>query len=352
MHKITKYLILSVPFIFFFKINSFSQNNTLNFKQIDSTVTQDSLNPGEHFFYEGYKLPSTKNEEKEIRKARRNTLTTEEYIIISRVSHNKTITFIQKLKYPFLKRKKKNYDRIMSKKSNPKLSTSVPNSPRYSLSIKEKELLKKGDSTQLTSEEAKMYKKAKRKQKRIERYQEKHKITKLEEEDQIIVNKGKKNKKLLTKEERKKFRKLRPIDKKNERIKEQKKQFKIDSALAAVAWLPIEPKKHPLKTFWNNLKNPGQRPSSYVKKIRRIESRYKLTPKEMKAWNMFKSNVQTTGNTKRLAYRAYYKLSKKYEKEKKIKHKEFLKSQPRQTRKSIKKKTKGTNKRVKKFYNH
>lgn len=352
MDKITKYLFLNALFTIFFIHSSFSQTNTLNLKQVDSTVTQDSLKVGEHFFYEGFKLPATRGEEIAIRKARRYTLTTKEYIILSRYNKGKPLKFWQRLQVPFIKRKKKKYDKIISKKSNSTISGSAPNKKRYTLSIKEQELINNTDTSNLTKQQKRLRQKALKKQARIAKYKEKHQQTKLTEEQQTIINKGNKDKKLLTKEERKTYRKLKPIDRKNKRIKKQRQQMKIDSALAAGAWLPVEPKKHPLKTLWHNLKNPKQRPSSYVKKLKRIEKRYKLTPEEQQAWNMYKSHVGISKKTKKLAYRAYYKLHTKYEKEKKVKHKEFMKLQPRQTRKNLKKKNRQTNKKVKKFFNH
>ena len=362
MHKITIFLTLLLNL----SILSFAQNNTIlgNFGEPVNKVPGDTIvPPGNYYFNEGFRMPATRYEERIMRKAARLSLSRKEMAIYQVMQTDKKKKFSYYLRYPFIKYKYKKLQKLSGKS----LQTTKKTSSRHKLSIPEKEILSKADSLgeqNLTPEEKKKYKKALRHKKRVDRYNKKHNYEELSEEDEQFLRKYENRKKrskadttVYTKEDRKKARQLKKMKRKQDKEEDIILQHKIDSAMATGAYLPVKQKKHFFRTLWYNTKtffrrkfNSKVAPSSYMKKQKRIERRYKLTKKQQLAYNLYKSHKELSPSMKRAAKRAYTKEWIKKQKLKRLEEKEMEKLQPKWNKKMKKQRLKHSKKTNKQMF--
>ncbi len=360
MDKITKLFAIIFFLLNIFSIEtSYGQNNTTN-NNFGTEVPAPPSFPGQQFSQDGFTPPKTKKEERTIRKARRIVISDQEYSILARGEKNKdTLTFIEKIRYPFIKRRYKKFKELQDKYQKIKSDQYTQDTMSVSnineedtalvLSIKEKDIMQKyaEDSASLDKKELKIYKKTQkkivrhnkkmeRKRKRQEKYRQKHTIQEVTEEDRALMYKYAQMPDSLTTEEKKRVKEIQKIDKQNHKLANKRTKHKIDSTLAAGGYAPTDQKKFSLKGMFKR-KQKRQRPSSYVKKMRRINRRYKLTTKEQQAYNKRKSGAFLMPGEKILANRAAAKIYTQKQKQKKLLRQEYIKSQPKHTRKMLKK---------------
>jgi hypothetical protein len=330
-------IIFTLLIIFIPKI-SISQIDDANFGKTVKTPTP-YYPPGTQLSRDGFHPPLTKKQERAMRKARRLFLSNKQKAVIYRKESGHDSVFWDNFRYPFLKHKQKKLNELLTKSGYKKDSSAGPaymrKANKYKLTIEEQDLIQRSkDSTQtLTPEEQKKLKKALAKEKKYQKYKQKYTIHKFTKEETDLLRK---NPKSLSKEQLKELKKLKKIQKQNERRKNKIHKFKIDSAVQAGGWMPVQEKKFSLKNLFSPRRH-SPRPSSYVRKLRRYERRYKLTEKEKQAYNKYKSGAFMKPYERKLANRAWRKMWEKKEKIKKLQHKEYMKMQPPPTRRMIRK---------------
>jgi hypothetical protein len=355
MNKVTKFLaIIFLILQIFSQKNLYSQSDVTN-NNFGTEVNAPPAFQGQQMSQDGFSPPRTKKEERTIRKARRIVISDQEYSILARGEKNKdTLTIIEKIRYPFIKRRYKKFKKLQDqyKKIKQDQYTQDTTSATFSeqdtalvLSIKEKEIINKynQDSASLSPKELKTYKKTQKKiqrhNKKINRKKEKFKnkyaVQEITEEERALKEKAYYHPDSLSKEEKKQLKEIEKKEKHNHKLGEKRTKHKIDSTLAAGGYAPTDQKKFSFKGMFKRQKR--QRPSSFVKKMRRINRRYKLSKNEQQAYNKRKSGAFLTPAEKILANRAASKIYIQRQKEKKLLRKEYIKSQPRHTRKMLKK---------------
>ncbi len=272
----------------------------------------------------GARIPKTAYEEKILRKMLHTRLTKNELKVLTKKNtlHQK-LTFFEQITYLKAKYKINRRQKILYKFA---LDTAKFSSKTTkNLTPAEQQILKKAaDSTQqLTKTELKILKRAKRKQKRLQKLQEKYTIT---PEDKLLLEKAKNDSVKLTLKEKIRLYKIHQKQKRIEKNKLQKMAKSGD-------WTP-EPVTKTKTPIFNISFSAKKRPSSYIRKIRRLQQRYKLTEDEINALNIVKSQ-SATKKDKILAKRARYKQWRYQTKVRKIKHKYFLKLQTKEQRKLL-----------------
>ncbi|MBN2892101.1 MAG: hypothetical protein JXL97_09555 [Bacteroidales bacterium] len=304
---------------------------------------------------DGFKPPLTKKEEKIRRKAKRLSLTHKDIQVLNLKERGKDLTFKQKLRYPFAKRKKKKLDELQEKyDSQQKSQTSA--TPGYlepddknALTIEEKELMKKAeqDTVELSKKEKRILKRAERKQKKQEKYEQKFKYVEVTAQEQAILDKKKHMPDSLTKDEKKQIKDIKKKIKHNAKTKDRIHQFYVDSAIATGAPMPIQKKKFSLPKI--SFRKKKMKPSSYSKKKMRIEKKFNTPP------NNYSRIMEKKKGDKKLS-KHDQKVLQKYRQKKptndwiykqkmdKLNDKQFKKNQLKSTRKMMKKREKESKK--------
>ncbi len=325
--------IIIVNLIFF---NLFSQESKTdkygalpeNYGIVEKPVKQSYISPqyvkNLYHGFTGARVPKTAYEERILRKMLHTRLTKKELLVV--IKKNKlgqNLTFFEQIIYLKAKYKINRRQKILYKFA---LDTSKFMSKTTSnLTPAEKQVLKKAqDSTQTLSKlDKKILKRALKKQKRLKRLQQKYTIT---PEDKLLLEKAKSDSVKLTLKEK---IKLYKIHQKQKRIE----QRKLQKMAKGGDWTP-QPVTKTKTPIFNISFSAKKRPSSYVRKIRRLQQRYKLTEEEINALNIVKSQSATKKDII-LAKRARKKQWRYQTKVEKLKHKYFLKLQTREQRKLL-----------------
>ncbi len=276
--------------------------------------------------FTGAKIPKTAYEEHILRKMLHTRLTKKELLIfIKKEKLNQPLTFFEQITYLKAKYKINRRQKILYKFA---LDTSkFASKTAQNLTPAEIQVLKKAqDSTQtLTKIEQKTLKRALKKQKRLKKLQQKYTLT---PEDKLLLQKAKTDTVKLTLKEK---IKLYKIHQKQKRIE----QRKLQKMAKGGDWTPKPVTKTKTPLFNLNFSSK-KRPSSYVRKIRRLQQRYKLSEDEINALNIVKSQSATKKDII-LAKRARKKQWRYQTKVEKLKHKYFLKLQTKEQRKLLRK---------------
>jgi hypothetical protein len=307
---------------------------------------------------DGYKPPISKKEERIRRKARRLSMTHADNQVINLKERGRDLSFKQKLRYPFAKRKLRKLESLKGKSDKLQESSSVPgymtqSNARNEITIEEKEIIKKveeQDSVELTRQEERLYKRAQRKKRREDRYQRKFTEKEITAEEQEILDLHKKDPDSLSRAEIKEFRQINKKVKQNKKVKKRIHSYYVDSAYASGAPMPVQQKKFRLPKI--TIRTAKNRPSSFVKNVTSVERRYSPSPKQKTAMYKARSGANMTFIERYRARRGYAKEWLKEEKLKKIYEKEFRKNQLKSTRKMMRKKQKESEKQHKKRQNY
>jgi len=350
MNKYIKFFIILLFLGSFVSVNEvYSQPNT----------TQTTIDPGgdvsgigQQFNTAGFRPPLTKKEERMRRKARRLSLSRKQLNIYNRKQRNKELTFFEKVRYPFIKRKKDKLDDLQKKadamvyeptQAGGGAQPGYMQTPKkYELNIKEKDIISKydQDSSSLDKKEMKLYKKAIKKQKKADKYLTKYQKTSLSNNDSLLIHMYKNHPDSLSRAEKKDAKRAIKVRNKNKKVDDRIINYQVDSTLANGGWVPVSQRKFSLKRFFGRF-SPKLRPSSYVKKQRRINRRWGLTDRQ-------KDAVQNSGRNTRWIdkHRANRAVTKKYvhkKKSQKLAKKEYLKSLPRKNRRIARKNMRNSN---------
>ncbi len=343
MNKNTIIFIISL--IFF----SFLTQKELKSQDYGTTMWYESLNATNR---DGFKPPLTKKEEKIRRKAKRLSLTHKDIQVLNLKDRDKKLTLKQKLRYPFANRKKKKleklqkqYDNYTNTKGSAQPGYMQDDSKKNELTIDEKILLEKveNDTIEMTKKEKRLYKRALRKQKRAEKQKNKYKHQAYTEEEQALVEKLEKEPSEITKEDKQKLKEFKQKYKHNEKVDERIYQYRLDSAYAVGAPMPVAEKK--FRSPKISFKKKRMKPSSYMKKKMRLERKYNTPPRS------FTAITQKKSENEKLSPRDMKKMQKYYQKKPandwiykqkmdKLNEKEFKKNQLKSTRKNMKKREK------------
>ncbi len=351
MDKIIKIIALTFIFNFLFLFVSYSQIGADYGK--DVTKTTPYYPPGSQLSKDGFHPPLTKKQERMSRRARRLTLSTKEQNILNRKEREGTdekdkLSLWENIRYPFIKRKSNKLEQLKAKTNNKSnLPGYMKKTEKYRLTFHEEDILRKAKTDSLSAQEQKTYNKAIKKQKKLEKIKNSYKPQPISDDEKDIWIKANNKKKIflgikvrrkkLTAQERKKLPEIRRKEKHNRKIKRKIHNFQVDSAIASGAWLPVSKNKYSLKSLFFKIKHKRPRPSSYARKLRRINRRYRLTKKQKKNYIKSKNGAFLLPDEKLSARKA---ISKKWRKKlamKKLLKKEFLKSQTRETRKMMRK---------------
>lgn len=317
--------------VFYLKTKSFSQGNLVG---VDNSAD----------YAEGFIFPRTRYEEKIRLKAIRLGLTREEQMIYLKKEAIKKIktdtsqrhyvpklTLWEQIRYPIIKYKKKRLDKILGN-YNPYTNDNKRLTP------KEKEIIaKKEKGEELTNREQKIYNKA---QKKVKKQQKKQsKITQLEltDEEKEIVSKSKKSKESLSKEEKAKLKAIHKKQRQLRRIKEKEMMRKYDSLYWVGEKLPVLPFKYRLRNLLPKFKSSKEKPSTYYRKLNQLYRRYNVTPEENELINKYKAGMSLNSYQRLKARRALVKQSLLKEQITELKRKEYIKFQPRDSQKLLKK---------------
>jgi hypothetical protein len=302
---------------------------------------------------DGFKPPLSKKEEKIRGKAKRLSLTHKDVQVLNLKERGKELTFKQKIRYPFAKRKKTKLDKLQKEADKMNGSSNTTNEPgyfeadnEYQLTIEEKELMKKAeqDSASLTKKELKILKKADKKEKKREKQEAKNreKFTPIEltpEEENLLI-KEKKQKDSLTNEDKKQIKEINKKVKHNKKVKDNVHQYFVDSAYATGGYMPVQQKKFRLPRF-SFKKKKKHRPSKFLKKIRRVEKKYGPSRSYQRVMAKKADDRKITARDQRILLK--YRKNKDTndwilrQKMQKIYRKEFKKNQLKSTRKMMRK---------------
>lgn len=336
MNKSIKIIYTTILFIFIFYSPVFSQNIKADYGQ-NATDATPFYPLGAQLSKDGFHPPLTRKDERMLRKAKSLSLSTKEKSILLRKENNKELTFYQKLKYPFIKRKNDKLEKLKEQANNSSNSPSyLQKADKYRLSYNEEDIINKAKTDSLSEAEQKVYKKALKKQEKYQKEENKFKIDEITEDEKKLLIKEHNHKKDLTPSEKKDLKEIHKKQKQNQKAKDRKHKIQVDSAVAAGAWLPVSNKKFSIKNFVSKIRRKRVKLSSYSRKLNRINKRYELTENQKKAYNRKISGLFITKKEKKLASKAYAKNWYKKEKTKKLLKKEFLKTQTPNTRKMIK----------------
>lgn len=342
MSKVIKYLAFFLIFLFIMQLAT---------AQTDFNFGQPANGPvssrGMQINSDGFHPPLTRKEEKARREALRISLTNNDVMILLRKQNGKELTFWQKVQYPFIKMKKNKLDKLKAQsntaKSNSDTTGHLPNylsnGGKNDLTIKERDILDKKDkqNEELTPEEEKIYKKAIRKQAKLNKLKQKYQKIQLTEDEENLLKKSRRNINSLTPEEKNQLDEIKKKQKHNDKIDQKIRTQAIDSAYKTGDWLPTTPKKYRWLNLLPKFKQTKERPSSYVRKMRRYNRLYSLTDNEKIALNNRNSGVKMNPLELATARRA---ASKDYTLKVKIRNleiKEYLKYQPKESRKRMRK---------------
>jgi hypothetical protein len=360
MRKVTK--IIVITFLLFVLLPEYKIYSQVN--NFGNEVGGDVSDPGMQFSDDGFKPPTTKKEERIRKKALRISLSTKEVIILSRKERGKELKFFEKLRYPFIKRKKDKIDKLQAQADGMKFGSQdssgnqmpgyVQNS-KYQLTIKEKEVLnKKNSNDSLTIEEEKIYQKAIKKQKKQEKLKQKYeKDVVSDDEEQLLRNSRKyQYKDSITDAQKDQIKDIKRRKKHNDRINKKIRNYQIDSAYNSGGYLPKLPLKYRLKNMLPRFAPASKRPSSFIKKMRRLNRRYTLTDKEKEAYNQKKGGRPLGLFDQIRANKAATKMYLLTLKGKKLLKKQYYKYQTKETRKRLKKQQRDIKKRQRQKKNY
>ncbi len=316
---------------------------------------------GHEFNSDGYHPPLTKKEERLRKKASRLSLSRKEMQILSRKKNGADLTFWQTIRYPFIKRRKKKLDKLKKKADEMGFNNSsgsggtgkpgyLQGAEKYDLTPKQQKVVKKKeqDSTDLSFKEKIIYWKAKKNKKKKEKYLAKYTKIELTNSEKKLLEKEKANPDSLSKEQKKELKEIHKKEKHNDKVEDRIRIYRNDSVYARGGYVPVKPKKFSLKKIFSRKSKPKQKPSSFVKKQRRINKRYSPTTKQMEAYNKRKSGMKLGLINRYRARRAAVKKYKHKVKTQELQEEEYQKVQHKKTRKKLKKMEKKTKKRDRK----
>lgn len=351
MNKIT------INSLIIFLILTFLVSFDANSQDFGKTSWTESVSATEK---DGYKPPLTKGEEQVRRKAKRLSLTLKDIQVLNLSQKGKELTFKQKLRLPFAKRKKRKLEKLQNKAE----SLAKSDTPGYMkpddknvLTIDEREILEKAenDTVELTKKEMRIYKKALKKQEKQEKHKSKYTPNPLSSDEEALLTKKSKMPDSLSKEEKKLLKDIKKKEKYNKKVDERIYQYRLDSAYATGMPMPVKEKKINLPKI--RIVKKANRPSSYMKKKMKLQKKYIDPPRKFVRITKKKSeDKKLTQSDQR--YLAKYRKKKKTNewiyknKMNKLNKKYFLKNQMRVTRKQMKKAEKKSKKRDKKRQNY
>lgn len=336
MDKSIKIIYTTVLFIFIFYTPLFSQNIDADYGQ-NATDATPFYPLGSQLSKDGFHPPVTRKDEKMLRKAKRLSLSTKEKSILLRKENEKELTFYQKIQYPLVKRKSDKLEKLKEQANSSSNSPSyLQKADKYRLSYNEEDILKKAKTDSLSEAEQEVYKKALKKQEKYKKEEAKFQTTEITEDEKELLIREYRNKKDLSPSEKKDLQEIHKKQKQNDKVKDRKHKIQVDSAVAAGAWMPVSSKKFSVKNFVSKITRKRVKPSSYSRKLNRINRKYELTENEKKAYNREISGLFITKDEKMLSSKAIAKNWYKKEKTKKILAKEFMKTQTPNTRKMMK----------------
>jgi len=206
MNKFIKIIFSSLIFSLLFSFSSQSQIIDANYGETNYNSTPN-YKPGQQLSIDGFHPPQTRKEERILRRMRRLTPSKKERSIYNRKKRliknpNDTlikITSFENMRYPSIVRKKARLQKLINKHN--KTQSPIPNylrkANKYRLSYEEEDILKKAETDSLNANEEKIYKKALKKQSKIDKEKEKFTPIEVEEEEKRIYYKAKNKKKFL-----------------------------------------------------------------------------------------------------------------------------------------------------------
>ncbi len=343
MDKYTKAFFITFLFVSLVCVGSLNAQPVTN-----GTVHKDAAvsGVGKQFGTDGFQGPKTRKEERLRRKARRLSLSRKQLNIYNRKQRGKDLNIIEKIRYPRIKHKKDKLDALQKKADGLNGSTATASTSgtpgylktpkKYQLSIKEKDIIAKynQDSTSLSDKELKLYKKAQKKQKKQDKYKKKNTKIKISSADSAFLWNSNKYPDSLTNDDKARVKQIKRQKKHNKKIQNRIRNYQIDSLLAAGEPVPITKRGISFKRMFKKKQRPAK-PSHFVKKLRRAQRRYSLTDRQKTAYNNRSRNLSPIDRHR--ANRAEIKNYLLPKKLKKIQKKEYLKSQPRNARRSMRK---------------
>lgn len=296
---------------------------------------------GQQVSFDGYNFPKTKMEERARKKALRLSLSRKEMQIYLKKENGKKLNFWQSLRYPFIKHRKKKLEKLQAKykaQSDPANAQPGYVGDKYNLTIKEKEILeRKEKNDSLSAKELKIYNKAKKKQERKEKLVKSFEKKQFTDEEEAVKNKAKVNIHLLSPEEQETLKQIREKEAYNQKVDKKRINYQTDSVYNAGGYIPKLPFKYRIKKFLPSFKKNPQKPSSYMRKVNRLQRIYAITDEEKELIGKYKSGQALSPLQKLKAERASTKSYNLNEELKILNKKYYLRYQPKESRKLIRK---------------
>ncbi len=289
----------------------------------------------------GIAYPRSAYTESMIKKIKKLKLTKKEELVLLKYSSGQQLTPGETLVMKRALRKKEKLRKLKTKYQMDTLRFATKHS--FELSPAEEDILKKAQDSGvvLTPSEKKLLKMVQRHQKNLEKIKKSHTVS---EEEKALLEKAKRDTAHLTLKEKAQLLKIKQKQKRIQNIRY--RQLAMSGQPIPVK--PSLPQRIGMKI---NILNPRTRPSSYIRKARKLEKKYKLSDKEQMAYNKKISGVPLlTFKEKYLATRAMAKKTKYETKKHKLDQKYFWSLQDKDTRKRHRQRLKQLRKRY--FWNN
>lgn len=296
---------------------------------------------GQQLSFDGFNFPKTKMEEKARKKALRLSLSRKEMMIYLKKENGKKLNFWQSIRYPSIKHRKKKLEKLQAKyKAQTDPSNAQPGyvGDKYNLTIKEKEIMeRKEKNDSLSAKELKIYNKAIKKQEKKEKLLKSFEKKSFTDQEEAVKNKAKINVHLLSPEEKETLKQIREKEAYNQKVDKKRINYQTDSVYNAGGYIPKLPFKYRIKKLLPSFKKNPQKPSSYMRKVNRLQRIYAITEEDKELIGQYKSGQALTPIQKLKAERASTKSYNLNEELKILNKKYYLRYQPKESRKLIKK---------------
>ena len=328
MNKLIYILILFTAINF----NIYSQNNKTDF--YGAYPSSYGINADSSLISSiGIQYPHSAYTEKLLKKKKRLSYTQKERIVLIKFYTGKELTSKEKFIPKKALKKKQKLDKLIYKYTLDTLKHSI--NTKTQISEYQKLLLQKAQKNphSLSPTEEKVVKQIQKQQKKLEKASKRYSLNSY---DSLLIRKSRLDTAHLTIKE-----KIRLI-----KIKSKKKHIekrKLERLSQQGYPVPIRPKTSTLLIEKLNIFNSKNRPSKYIRKVKKLRKKYTLTPAQIQAYNKMKSRVPLNSvKEKYLAKRAYNKQEKFKQKKYKLDQQYFWSLQDKETIKRHKKNLKKT----------